>query len=220
MYLSRIELDTNKRQTIRALGSPQMLHAAVENCYSDFSKVNAPRKLWRVDRLGGRFYLLILSPEKPDFTSFSTQFCFSEMQGESKPYNALLSRISAGQRWQFRLRANPVHSAKDGANTSGRGKVYAHVTVEQQKSWLRQRAQSRGFLLTAGDFGDDAESFDITQSEQLRFRRQDNFVTLGVATFEGILKVTDAALFAKTLTEGVGRAKAYGCGLLTIARLT
>jgi CRISPR system Cascade subunit CasE len=216
MYLSRIELDTNNRETLRVLSSPQVLHAAVENCYPYLLKDSSPRKLWRVDRLNGRIYLLLLSLGKPDFAHFASQFCSSDAQGESKPYDALLSRVSAGQRWQFRLRANPVHSVKDGANTSGRGKVYAHVTVEQQKGWLRQRAQSCGFELTVGD---NVESFDITQSDQLRFRRQDKFVTLGVATFEGMLRITDAGLFVKTLTEGVGRAKAYGCGLLTIAGL-
>jgi CRISPR system Cascade subunit CasE len=117
------------------------------------------------------------------------------------------------------LRANPVHSVKDGANASSRGKVYAHVTVEQQKGWLSQRAQSCGFMLKEEDSGEGRESFDVTQSDQLRFRRQDKFVTLGVATFEGVLRVTDTALFVKALTEGIGRAKAYGCGLLTIIRL-
>jgi CRISPR system Cascade subunit CasE len=216
MYLSRIVLDTKRCDTMRALNSPQVLHAAVEKCYPDSPKDSPPRKLWRVDRLKGRSYLLLLSLEKPDFARLASQFCSSDTQGESKPYDPFLSKVSAGQQWQFRLRANPVHSVKDGANASGRGKVYAHVTVEQQKGWLRQRAHSCGFELTVGDNG---ELFDVIQSDQLRFRRQDKFVTLGVATFEGVLRVTDAVLFVKTLTEGVGRAKAYGCGLLTIARL-
>jgi CRISPR system Cascade subunit CasE len=219
MYLSRIELDTTKRETIRALGSPQVFHSAVENCCPGFPKIRAPRKLWRVDSLNGRLYLLLLSPEKPDFARFAAQFCSLDSQGDSKSYDALLSRVGAGQQWQFRLRANPVHSVKDGPDTSGRGKVYAHVTIEQQKGWLRQRAQSCGFELTVGEAGDDRESFDVIQSEYLRFRRQNKFVTLGVSTFEGVLRVKDPVLFAKTLAEGVGRAKAYGCGLLTIARL-
>ena len=35
-------------------------------------------------------------------------------------------------------------------------------------------------------------------------------------TFEGMLKVTDAELFRKTLREGIGKEKAYGCGLMTV----
>ena len=43
-------------------------------------------------------------------------------------------------------------------------------------------------------------------------------VTLRKAIFEGVLRVTDAELFTRTLTEGIGRAKAYGNGLLTLRR--
>jgi CRISPR system Cascade subunit CasE len=44
-------------------------------------------------------------------------------------------------------------------------------------------------------------------------------VTLGVATFEGQLLVEDAEVFRSTLCSGIGRARAYGCGLLTLARV-
>ena len=41
-------------------------------------------------------------------------------------------------------------------------------------------------------------------------------VTLLQATFEGVLTVTDAAAFRNALTKGIGRAKAYGMGMLTV----
>ena len=34
--------------------------------------------------------------------------------------------------------------------------------------------------------------------------------------YEGILTVTDRDRFIGALTQGIGRAKAYGCGMLTI----
>jgi len=37
--------------------------------------------------------------------------------------------------------------------------------------------------------------------------------------FEGSLEVTDRDLFVKTVSEGIGRAKAYGCGMITIAKM-
>jgi CRISPR system Cascade subunit CasE len=43
-------------------------------------------------------------------------------------------------------------------------------------------------------------------------------VTLRTATFEGILTISDLERFRRTLLSGIGRAKAYGCGLLTIVR--
>jgi CRISPR system Cascade subunit CasE len=41
-----------------------------------------------------------------------------------------------------------------------------------------------------------------------------------VAVFEGVLQISDESLFKAALTNGIGRAKAYGCGLLTLANLT
>ena len=40
-----------------------------------------------------------------------------------------------------------------------------------------------------------------------------------MVTFEGILEISDEEVFKQTLVDGIGREKAYGCGLLTLARL-
>jgi CRISPR system Cascade subunit CasE len=210
MYFSRIELDAQRRDTVRALTSPHVMHAAVENCFPE-KPDTAQRRLWRTDQLCDRLYLMLISPQIPNFTDFSKQFCREGQQGETKQYDDMLSRIRTEQWWGFRLRANPVHSVKDETSSAKRGKVYAHVTTRQQKDWLLKKAPACGFAL-------DEEMFDVVQSEHIRFQRQGIDVTLGIAAFEGVLKVTDSSLFTKALTEGIGRAKAYGCGLLTIAR--
>ena len=118
--------------------------------------------------------------------------------------------MRAGQYWRFRLRANPVHSVRTGIVPSCRGKVYAHVTVQQQKQWLQKKAACCGFGFANSDAED--RSFDVVESETLRFNRQNKYVTSGVATFEGVLRVTDSEVFTRALTNGIGRAKAFGCG--------
>jgi len=216
MYLSRIELNTRRKSTMVALASPQQLHAAVESSFPSSADKKC-RNLWRIDRLGNELYLLVLSSGKPDFTHIVEQYGWpaAEQQWETKNYVSLLERIEVGQIWQFRLRANPVHSVNQASvspdhKTAQRGKVFAHVTVQQQEQWLLDRAIKYGFRLKEG-------SFRVVQQEVRKFKRQGNPVTLGIATFEGILEVEDVALFVRTLTSGIGRAKAYGCGLLTLA---
>jgi CRISPR system Cascade subunit CasE len=49
---------------------------------------------------------------------------------------------------------------------------------------------------------------------RLRGQRQ---VTVATATFEGVLRIDDPATFRTVLTNGIGHAKAYGCGLMTLA---
>lgn len=218
MYLSRIALNTRRKSTLTALASPHKLHAAVESSFPP-GAAEAGRTLWRIDQLGDALYLLVLSNGKPDFSHIVEQYGWpgSEQKWETKDYDRLMERIEVGQRWRFRLRANPVHSIKQTSSLHTheqpkRGKVYAHVTVQQQEQWLLERASKYGFSLQEG-------SFRVVQQDVRQFSRQRKPVTLGIATFEGILEVSDVEMFLRALTCGIGRAKAYGCGLLTIARV-
>jgi CRISPR system Cascade subunit CasE len=87
------------------------------------------------------------------------------------------------------------------------------VTPEQQKQWLLQRAEVCGFNLTE-------DGFNVVHTQRLGFQKgkSRDRVTINTAVFEGHLTITDLERFRHTLLRGIGRAKAYGCGLLTIAR--
>lgn len=201
MYLSRVMLNTALRETMKALVSPSIFHGAVED---SFEGVRA-RRLWRIDDLMGKKYILILSATRPDLRDFTRQFGY-EGEYESKDYAPLLDRISDGQKWQFRLTANPVIS-------KSHGKVMAHVTPEYQKKWLANRAERNGFILKE-------EEFQTVQSKWYDFRKKNGTENMRVrllsVTFEGTLIVIDADQFKETLCNGIGKEKAYGQGLMTI----
>ena len=207
MYLSRMELNLTRRETMKALVAPSHFHGAVEQVFSGERK----RNLWRLDPLDGRQYLLLLSEDKPDLTAVAAQFGIfgADPAWETRDYTPFLQRITEGSKWQFRLTANPtVSRAREGM----RGKRYAHITPFYQKQWLLEQSGRRGFSL-------EENAFEVVYRRWLRFRKGGgSVVTLLSVTFEGELSVTDPALLRKTLTEGVGRGKAYGMGLLTLMR--
>jgi CRISPR system Cascade subunit CasE len=211
MYLSRVELDPLRRETMLALASLEPLHAVVETAFG--GGASGERKLWRLDNLGDTLHLLLVSPRQPDLAHIVEQFGRpgEGQAGESRDYDPFLERLAPGQTWHFRLRANPVFSQK--GNGEKRGKLCARFTVEQQKQWLRNRAEKNGFTLN--------EHFELvvrdTKKFHKKFQGEGKLVTLVTATFEGILTVTDAVLLRAALVNGIGRAKAYGCGLLTLA---
>ena len=206
MYLSRVELNPAHRAVMKALVSPNLLHGAIEQSFSG----PRGRNLWRIDTVGGKTWLLVLSRDKPDFTRLAAQFGASEW--ESREYEPLLRRIEKGSVWHFRLIANPTISK---TNSRGeRGKVLGHITPAYQKQWLSDRAEKHGFSLAE-------QEFDVVQSRWLRFRKGTEGgrpVSLLSVTYEGTLTVTDPIMFVQTLTEGMGRGKAYGLGLLTVAQ--
>lgn len=208
MYLSRVELDPRNRETLRALGAPRRLHGAIESAFTG----PRTRRLWRLDRLNGRLWLLILSEEIPELSHLIAQFGVEQGIAETRDYAPLLERIVDGSSWRFRLAANPIKNVKV---ANGRGVVRNHVTVEQQERWLAERAPRHGFVL-------ESEAFRVVDSRwQIFMKKSDgNRVRIHAVTFEGTLRVTDTALFREALTHGIGRGKAYGLGLLTLMRPT
>ncbi|MDR2167618.1 MAG: type I-E CRISPR-associated protein Cas6/Cse3/CasE [Clostridiales bacterium] len=207
MFLSRIELNTNDLEAKRALTSPQVIHAALEACFEENAATG--RLLWRIDRLYGKIYLLLFSAMPPNLTEMSNRLSPSST-GETKDYSGFLAQIQAGQSFRFRLKANPVHSV--GSREYGvRGKIYGHVTIEQKRAWLVNKAKSCGF--------ETNESLEITEAGQVGFKKKSHRVSFSMAVYEGFLTVTDRELFIKSLTQGIGRAKAYGFGLLTVAHI-
>ena len=43
-------------------------------------------------------------------------------------------------------------------------------------------------------------------------------VTIGRVVYEGILRIEEVGAFRQMLVNGLGPSKAYGCGLMTLAR--
>ena len=141
-----------------AMANPQRFHGAVEQAFPGERR----RRLWRLDPLGGRLYLLILSEDWPALSGIEEQFGCGE-PGETKDYTPLLERIATGTVWRFRLTANPTVSRPAGRALSERGRVQAHITPEFQEKWLRERAEDHGFLL---------KDMLVTGSRWLRFQKK------------------------------------------------
>ena len=207
MYLSRAELDPTRRSTMIALTSPQKFHGAVENSFSGERR----RRLWRLDSLNGKLYLLLLSEELPDLTGLCAQFGTGAAP-ETRRYEPLLERVTPGSCWQFRLTANPTRSKKDSADHTARGTLKPCYLEVEQEEWLWAQAAKHGFALRE-------EEFTVTRVQWQHFAKHGTRpVTLLAVTYEGILQVTDAQQFRALLCQGMGRGKAYGLGLMTVMR--
>lgn len=205
MYLSRIKLDTEKRKTIKALANPNMFHAAIDSAEGGERK----RKLWRVDRLNGNTYLLILSEDKIDFSIVAEQF--SDGKVETKSYDDLIARSVSGSEWRFKLRANPTVKKFD--SNKNKSVNIPHITPNYQLKWLAERAERNGFSVKH-------DEVFVTENSWIEFRKKSGGkpVKILAVTFEGKLTITNEELFRKAMIGGIGREKAYGLGLLTIVR--
>lgn len=221
---TRIQLNPSKRSGRKLLVDPQSMHAAVRAAFPPDLDERDGRVLWRVDSSRHDHVLYIVAPEPPETGHLIEQAGWATRPAQIADYAPLLDRLQRGQEWRFRLRANPVRSEP---TPGGRGIIRPHVTVAQQTGWLAAKAANHGFELLTEQAGDqEVPMVAVTGREDLSFNRADREansrrrVTLRTAQFDGVLRVTDRDDLRAALVNGIGRGKAYGCGLLTLQRLS
>lgn len=213
MYLSRVEIDINNRRKIKDLTHLGRYHGWVEDSFpEENNKENRSRKLWRIDKLGEKYYLLILSENEPDFEKLEKYGV--EKSGTSKNYDDFLDSLEEGMKAKFRIKLNTVRAYKDKENPTKRGRIMP-VPNEELNEFLIDKASRNGFEVNNNEFGIvklDEEYFMHTDKDESKKSRK----KIVSATYGGVLKITELDKFKKALTKGIGKKKAYGCGLLTI----
>lgn len=202
MWLTRMTLNGRRSGTRRLLSNPQHMHAAVQ---SAFGERDPGRTLWRIDKRLPHPVLWLVSPEVPDLTHVAEQAAWPHLdrQWVSASYLPLLKQLREGDLYHYRITVNPS-SIRKGRRVVPQGR-------DAINRWWAARATAAGLAPIRIDT-------DFVEQRQIRFARADAHVTIGYATFEGQALVTDPVALRSALTGGVGRGKAYGCGLLTLSR--
>lgn len=226
MYLTRFRINTARRGARKLLGSPQAMHAAVMASFArpeDHTRDGA-RTLWRLDRAPDdhtpdrQVLLYIASPGRPDLTHLVEQAGWPTLDEgwTTRAYDAFLDSLDKGQQWAFRLTANPARDGRRG-DASPDTQRFGAVTVAYQKEWLTERAERNGFTICRQDDGE--LNLVVHQRRTLTFTRNrgERKVTLVTATYDGVLRIDDPHSFRRMLINGIGHARAYGCGLPTLA---
>nr|WP_250649138.1 MULTISPECIES: type I-E CRISPR-associated protein Cas6/Cse3/CasE [unclassified Actinomyces] len=220
--MTKITLDPSRRLARKYLGSPQVMHAVVLKASGGGGTDGPGRVLWRVDQ-GQTTSLYVQSPQAPDCAQILEEAGLPGSQAQTLDYEPFLARLSEGQLWGFRLTANPSRAISQGPGV--RGKRSGHVTVEQQRQWLITRAPGLGFDLVPASNDDESGSLlTVVRRNRPVFGRENPYqggrdrVTINQTVYEGVLQVRDVDMLRRSLVAGIGRSKAYGCGLMTLAR--
>lgn len=121
---------------------------------------------------------------------------------------------SAGQRLAFVLTANPVKTITDTQRNAKPDKQSDKCRVplikeDGQRRWLARKLAGAATV----------ESAEILPHAPLYFRKEKHGGKLVTCTFEGVLRVDTPEQLTSLLENGVGPAKAFGCGLLLVRRL-
>lgn len=165
--------------------------------------------LFRIDpQPGDGVVILVHSALVPDWEyAFHNAKFLLGARPQVRPFDPSFAK---GQLLRFRLAANPTKKIDvDGKRPNGKR---VPVPVEQFRQWLIGRAEAGGFALEA-----DALTM---QPGYVYWKkpRQKKGQQLRSVRYEGLLRVLDPDRLREALLSGIGPAKAFGFGLLSVAR--
>ncbi len=224
MYLSRLRLSRRSRANLNDLADCHQFHRTLMSAFPDIQGGNgSPRArfglLYRVEEDASGVRLLVQSDTKPDWSTLGADRVLDPP--ECKDVELLYGVLTAGQTLHFRLRANPTRkintkSKPDGSRSNGQ-RVELR-SEEEWLAWLERKASQHGFRLQSVSAAADVPNIRTMKLGKFGGERNDRKLTFFAVQFEGRLVIADAALFKAALRNGIGPAKAYGFGLLSIAR--
>lgn len=137
-------------------------------------------------------------------------------------------QLTAGDRLQFSLRVNAVKSykvddskrrirkdivqVKKTSYSSDELPPMEHIRYEAGQEWLGKQGEKGGFTL---------ESLSVENHQVHQFTKERNASkrTFASLDFSGVLQISDVSVFENVLCNGLGRSKAFGCGLLLVKRI-
>ena len=202
MYLTQLNLRRMDRGAMKALADVYRLHQVVMKGFAAYSSTD--RVLYRVEpeERNSHVTVLVQSLQIPDWSCFA-----DEKQGVvSARVKEFSPTFKRGDAFKFRLRANPVVTRD--------GKRYGLIRDESLLEWLGKKEQNFGARFCSMSVIDEGYVTGSKGNHEGQHR-----MSLKVARFEGVLEVGDPPKFNAVFAAGIGPAKAFGCGLISLARV-
>ncbi|PWW58349.1 type I-E CRISPR-associated protein Cas6/Cse3/CasE [Actinokineospora spheciospongiae] len=214
MYLSRLVLNPQAPSVKRGIANVHDMHRTLMSAYPDQPELSAYRQahgvLWRIDPARTAITQLVQSTTRPDWSRLPEGHV--ARAPETQSMRQVLDALTPGRRFAFRLLANPTEFSRTAAESPKR---LPHRTTEAQVTWLIRQAERYGFVIPSA--ADGRPDLATTEIPQITGRKKGSRITVYAVRYDGHLVVTDPAALSGALTSGIGRAKAYGCGLLSLA---
>jgi len=200
MYLSKIMISG------AACRNPYEIHRALWKLFPENAEADRDFLFRVVETDRTHAGILMQSRREPETSSSAVRIL------SCKEYPLLLNN---GQRLRFLLVANPVKTINDEMgrkNSEGELKKcrVPLIREEEQRAWIERKLQNAASI----------ETLVLDPVFPLRFRKgkEDRAGKIQPVSFKGVLKVEESDALLELISCGIGPAKAFGCGLLSLAR--
>ncbi len=197
------------------------VHKLLSAGFDAMEELKAARLLFRFDFSGSHGFLCVQSKLRPDWSCLDGHYAaFYGTTNYPREHTIigpkLLTRppLEIGNRLRFRLLARPTMrvGAKDDPE---KGKRVSIDFEEDQRDWLDKKGTINGFEIEQCSISDRIWH-DSKNEETHRGAPK----TIKGVQFDGVLKVTDSEQFYDAIANGIGTQKAFGFGLMSVAKIT
>ena len=221
MFLTKLELNPRSREARRDLAQPYELHRTLAHAFptpvgDDYRAAHGV--LFRVEPASNYSALptvLVQSANAPTWEGLPADYL--RQPAQCKPLALILNY---GQVLGFRLVANPTKKiAQEGQRQGKRVPLLNTGGSDEElppaQQWLRRKAELSGFEVLHV-FSEAFTLHNASTATAPRSLAKQHLPLYGVR-FDGLLRVQDPQRLIEVVAEGVGSAKSFGFGLLSLA---
>lgn len=197
MYLSQLRLDCINRFTMRTLSDVYRLHQFIMSGFYEYE--HPGRVLFRVEPETKDHFSIVLvqSFKEPHWNQTASLLAWQTKK--------ISFKFQKRSKFRFRLRANPVITRN--------GKRLGLIRDDALVGWLRKKEEQIGVWFCSVLAVDEGYTNGIKNNGEYP-----KHIKIKTARFEGCMEIIEPERFHNALVNGIGPAKAFGCGLLSLAR--
>lgn len=210
IYLSKLPLNYTNRRVQNEISNLYELHRTIMHAFPKDQGRQKSSVLFRLEQNNPsssvNLRILVQSKVRPDWSFIESNEQFIANPGiEVKEFNPIIRR---NEIYRFTLSVNPTRRNKESS------KLIPIFNEDELNSWIVAKGAQYGFEPIFS-------SLIIKKNPPYVFYKrngdQTQKINLVITNFSGLLKVVDQEKLLLGLTNGIGRGKSFGCGLLSLA---
>lgn len=110
--------------------------------------------------------------------------------------------------YRFKVTANATKKIRD-KNNSNKTLRVPLIKEDEQIGWIKRKFEKAAVIM----------ELVVRPNPPIYFKKKETKGKLVTVTFEGIIKITNSDSMIELMRRGIGPAKSFGCGLISLARL-
>lgn len=212
MFFSKIVFNYKNNEVVDAYDNCQKMHTLIMTAFPKEKNSVSPRSkygvIYRIIEKQSILMAYVYSKVIPNWKPLMESEIL--MSAETKNINEFISGIKNGDVYKFQLSVFISKRPKNKETGESSPNAIQITSKQGRLDWLERVSKNNGFKII------HSEEIEKKIVRGIKNRTQNRFT---LTTISGVLTVTDAESFIYAYTEGIGRCKAYGAGMLLLSKL-